>query len=105
MAEEAFRIAKEWEHKMPPWANASPRVPPNVNEITQRAIDIFMMSKKPNGEMGGIGWWQSANGYTAIALRDYWAGSKHNYDMLSKIIRQCESNHRGLINEFNDDTL
>ncbi|KAK5122036.1 hypothetical protein LTR85_004282 [Meristemomyces frigidus] len=101
----AFQTAKEWEHRMPPWAGVQVQPPPNLPDITQRAIDIYLMSKQPNGEMGGIGWWQAANGYTAIALHDYWSGTNRNYDQLAQTLKQCERNHPGLINEFNDDTL
>jgi hypothetical protein len=103
--QEAFQIAKEWRHEMPPWANAQPQLPPNIPEITQRCIDIYMLSKQPNGEMGSIGWWQTANGYTAIALHDLWSGTSRNYQIPADNIKQCERDHPGLINEFNDDTL
>jgi len=99
------QIAQEWKHQMPPWAGEQPLIPRNLAEITQRAIDIYMLSKKPNGEMGGIGWWQTANGYTAIALHDHWAGTNRNYQAIADIVKQCERNHPGLINEFNDDTM
>ncbi|CAK4031173.1 unnamed protein product, partial [Lecanosticta acicola] len=48
---------------------------------------------------------QTANGYTAIALHDHWSGCQHNYDTLSRAIRQCEKSKSGLVNEYNDDTL
>ncbi|KAK4504858.1 hypothetical protein PRZ48_002821 [Zasmidium cellare] len=89
----------------PPWAS-NPYVPPaNLGEITQRSVDVYFMSKRPNGEMGGIGWWQSANGYTAIALHDLYASSKQNYEALSTALRDCEKGKSGFFNEFNDDTL
>ncbi|KAK5136936.1 hypothetical protein LTR08_001443 [Meristemomyces frigidus] len=101
----ACQIAKEWEHRMPPWAGYQPQLPQNVPEITQRAIDIYMLSKQPDGGMGGIGWWQAACGYTGVALHDYWSGTNRNYEQLAQTLKQCERSHPGLINEFNDDTL
>ncbi|KAF2773072.1 hypothetical protein EJ03DRAFT_153056 [Teratosphaeria nubilosa] len=101
----ACRVAQDWRHEMPPWANAQPQPPPHLSEITQRAIDIYLLSKQPNGEMGGIGWWQTANGYTAITLHDLWAGTTHNYQTVADLVKQCERSHHNLINEFNDDTL
>jgi predicted alpha-1,6-mannanase (GH76 family) len=103
--QEAFRHAAETNHQPPPWANTQTQLPPNLNETTQRAIDIYLLSEQPNGEIGGIGWWQTANGYTAIALHDHYSHSNHNYQRLADGIRKCESNRKGLINEFNDDTL
>ena len=32
-----------------------------LSGTTQGAIDVFMASKQPNGEIGGIGYWQTAN--------------------------------------------
>ncbi|KAG9719542.1 glycoside hydrolase family 76 protein, partial [Aureobasidium melanogenum] len=72
---------------------------------TQGAIDVFMASKQPNGEIGGIGYWQTANGYTCIALRDAWSGSNRNATLLRDRLSTVESHHRHFINEFNDDTL
>lgn len=103
--ENAFRIAAETNHQPPPWINNNHPPPANFPDITQRAIDIFMMSQRPNGEMGGIGWWQTANGYTAIALHDLWSSNSHNYSRIADAVRKCESHCRDLINEFNDDTL
>lgn len=94
-----------YEHKLPPWHDR-PCKPSNIPAATQRAIDVYMMSQKPNGEMGGIGWWQTANGYTAMALHDKWAGQRHNYPKIAEVMKKCEQEcHNGFINEFNDDTL
>lgn len=89
----------------PSWATDQLQPPADLAGITQRAIDMFMLSKQPNGEMGGIGWWQTANGYTAVALHDLWTGSRHNYQILAEMLKQCERTHANFINEFNDDSL
>lgn len=47
----------------------------------------------------------SLQGYTAIALRDAWAGSNSNATLLHDQLRKVESHHKHFINEFNDDTL
>ncbi|KAK4997119.1 hypothetical protein LTR66_003407 [Elasticomyces elasticus] len=86
-----------------------PVPPPDVSDKTQRAIDVFLASKKPDGQVGGIGHWQAANGYTAIALHDLWSHSDRNRQVIIGALHEVESYHRGahenLINEFNDDTL
>ena len=102
----AVRTAEDAGLDKPRWADLPCSPPSDIRHVTQRAIDVYMLRKKPNGQMGGIGWWQSANGYTAMALHDLWSsGRTCNYDTLSNIVRQCETNHPGLINVFNDDTL
>jgi len=101
----AFQAAAETNHQPPSWANEHRPAPPNLPQITQRAIDIYMLSQQPNGEMGGIGWWQTANGYTAIALHDIYSRSNHNYQRTAEAVKKCEGHRKGLVNEFNDDTL
>ena len=105
--ESAAQIASKSTAQPPVWLSDSPTTASNhpIPSTTQRATDIYLLSQRPNGEMGGIGWWQSANGYTAMALHDLWSNTKHNYSILDTAIRQCEARHRGLINVFNDDTL
>ncbi|KAJ9627884.1 hypothetical protein H2203_003102 [Taxawa tesnikishii (nom. ined.)] len=76
-----------------------------VAAITQRAIDVFLLSKQENGEIGGIGYWQTANGYTAMALHDKWCNSTHNARMLQDLLQKVERHHPNFVNEFNDDTL
>lgn len=95
-----------------PWTSIPYQAPSNIPSITQRAIDIYLLSQRPNGSVGGIGWWQCANGYTAMALHDLWSGitstdnvRRSNYTTLDQAIRKCESRQPGLINVFNDDTL
>lgn len=102
----ALQVAASERHERPQWAgNPTPTTPQNLQQITQRAIDIYLLSQQSDGEMGGIGWWQTANGYSAIALHDYWSGTNQNYNALAEAVRKCERTHSGLINEFNDDTL
>ncbi|KAL1590258.1 hypothetical protein WHR41_01068 [Cladosporium halotolerans] len=102
----AFKAALNGNHQPPLWADRDRPVPQDMPQVTQRAIDMYMCSQQPNGEMGGIGWWQTANGYTAMALHDLWSHrSTHNYPRLAQAVKNCESHRRGFINEFNDDTL
>jgi len=89
----------------PAWANESDDAPGDVPGIAQRAIDIYMLSKQDNGQIGGLGWWQSANGYTAMAFHDIWTRSNGNYQTLAAALRQCEQTQSHFINEFNDDTM
>ena len=103
--QDAVLAARSAEHELLSWMDEICAPPQQCQNITQRAIDVYILSKKANGEMGGIGWWQSANGYTAMALHDLRSGSSHNYDSLHTAIRQCEARHKDLINVFNDDTL
>jgi hypothetical protein len=104
--ERAFEAAINGNHQPPLWEHLDGPVPQDMPQTTQRAIDMYMRSAQPNGHMGGIGWWQTANGYTAMALHDLWSHrSMHNYPQLAKAVRGCEATRPGLINEFNDDTL
>ncbi|KAK3703463.1 hypothetical protein LTR37_014453 [Vermiconidia calcicola] len=100
---EAAKVASEIDFEVFPWFES--QCPPNdPSAVTQQAIDIYMTYQGPKGGIRGIGWWQAANGYTAIALHDIWSNKTHNYDNLAHAIRQCENRQRGLINPFNDDT-
>ncbi|KAL1297738.1 hypothetical protein AAFC00_006277 [Neodothiora populina] len=81
---------------------------PALLAITQHSIDVFLASAQPNGEIGGIGYWQTANGYTAIALHEQWSHPKQrqqNMNYLCRALDSVRSHHRDFINEFNDDTL
>lgn len=87
---------------------------PELLATTQAAIDVFLASKQPDGEIGGIGYWQTANGYTAIALHDKWSTSTpahpnpeptRNTTLLRQQLSAVGSRHKDFINEFNDDTL
>ena len=82
-----------------------PQHPHQQPDITQQAIDVFLFSKQDNGEIGGIGYWQTANGYTAITLHDLWSQSSRNQGIVRDLTAKVESHHRNFINEFNDDTL
>lgn len=93
--------ACEPNQQRPQWADTQCRHQ-DVGKKTQRAIDLFMLSKRDNGQMGGIGHWQTANGYTAMALHDHFAKGSVNYQNLDHQIRLVERQHPGLINEFND---
>ena len=66
---------------------------------------MFLLSKQDNGEISGIGYWQTANGYTAMALHDVWSNTNRNRRVLEDQIVRLSHFHPNLINEFNDDTL
>lgn len=102
---EAIQAAQCEDQNMPAWMQVTALPSKEPGRVTQRAINVYMLSKKQDGEMGGIGWWQTANGYTAMALHDLWSGEHCNYDALCTAIRQCEARHKNFINTFNDDTL
>lgn len=106
--QQALSIARDSHHPKPCWLSNSAKLPPGVSKTTQRCIDVYLLSQRPNGSMGGIGWWQCANGYTAMALHELWSDDSstyHNYNVLDTAIRKSEAHQRGLINVFNDDTL
>ncbi|KAF1345867.1 glycoside hydrolase [Delphinella strobiligena] len=86
-----------------PDSNKQPN--PQLLAITQKCIDVYLASSQPNGEIGGIGYWQTANGYTAIALHEHYSGSTANTQLLVRRLETVASHHADLINEFNDDTL
>ena len=89
---QAFEAARNGNHQPPLWEHLDSSIPPDMPQTTQRAIDMYMLSVKPSGEMGGIGWWQTANGYTAMALHDLWSHrSMHNYERLSQAVKGCET--------------
>lgn len=97
--------AQASQYEEPSWSKNHYEPPTNLGGITQQAINTFMYSKQSDGTMGGIGWWQSANGYTALTLHELWSGNRSNYQSLANAVKKAESNHAGLTNEFNDDTL
>jgi hypothetical protein len=78
---------------------------PQLISITQKCIDVFLASSQSNGEIGGLGYWQTANGYTAMARHDLYSGSDKNIQLLAQRVETVARHHPGLINEFNDDTL
>lgn len=73
--------------------------------VTQAAIDVFFGSKRDDGQVEGLWYWQVANGYTAIALHDTWSNTTTNVDILEELIVKVETNITDCINEMNDDTL
>jgi len=77
----------------------------DLAHVSQGAIDMFFLSKQDNGEIGGIGYWQTANGYTAVVLYDVWSNTNRNRRVLEDQINRVTHFHPNLINEFNDDTL
>ncbi|KAL9623165.1 MAG: hypothetical protein Q9160_002480 [Pyrenula sp. 1 TL-2023] len=81
------------------------QIPRNLLATTQKAIDIYLLSKEPCGSIKGIGYWQVANGYTAIALHDLWSGSLRYKSVVESALQSIDSTHPNFINEFNDDTL
>jgi predicted alpha-1,6-mannanase (GH76 family) len=91
-----------------PLSNAmaiSTSVNSTILSITQTAINVFLSSKQDNGSIAGLGYWQVANGYTAIALHDSWSGTDSNADILDSSFGLVEVNHTDLINDFNDDSM
>ncbi|QIW95256.1 hypothetical protein AMS68_000774 [Peltaster fructicola] len=98
--------AQSSQYDEPSWSSNTYQPPANLDGITQQAIHTYMYSKQSDGTMGGLGWgWQSANGYTALALHELWSGGRNNYQDVADAVKTTERNHSGLTNEFNDDTL
>jgi hypothetical protein len=78
---------------------------PHLIHTTQECIDVFLASSRPNGQISGLGYWQTANGYTAIALHDFYSSTDRNMQLLHRRVETVALHHPDLINEFNDDTL
>lgn len=76
---------------------------PLIN-TTQAAIDVFLASKQADGQIAGLGYWQVANGYTAIALHDSWSNTSGNAGILHDLLIEVEANQTDCINDFNDDS-
>lgn len=77
-------------------------------QTTQEAITVFLASLDTStGEIGGIGYWQTANGFTAIALHEMWSANPDSKNVravraaVGQTLRRCP----GCVNEFNDDTM
>ncbi|KAK5167497.1 uncharacterized protein LTR77_007196 [Saxophila tyrrhenica] len=100
------KLAQETSPQTPSWLTTPIPPPQNPDRIAQEAFHQLLTHQRPNGSVTGIGWWQLANAYTAIALWNLSSdhGSRAWYDLLSRAIRQCERRQRGLINAFNDDS-
>ncbi|EXJ85174.1 hypothetical protein A1O3_05849 [Capronia epimyces CBS 606.96] len=77
---------------------------PLIN-TTQVAIDVFLASKQANGQISGLGYWQVANGYTAIALHDSWTNTSGNVEVLNELLTEVEANQTDCIDDFNDDSM
>jgi predicted alpha-1,6-mannanase (GH76 family) len=73
--------------------------------ITQTAIDVFLQSKRDDGLIQGLTYWQVANGYTAIALHDTWTNTTTFSDQLDELIGKVEANQPDCINDMNDDSM
>ena len=89
---------------LPSWAIDRDVPLQSISKITFKAIDRYLRYKKSDGSVTGIGWWQIANGYTAMALVELCYGITANRDLLTGAIWRCERRQPGFINEFNDDT-
>ncbi|KAJ4353281.1 uncharacterized protein N0V89_005008 [Didymosphaeria variabile] len=81
------------------------RSPHGPHKITETAIDVFLYSQQENGEMGGIGYWQTANAYHAIVLHETYAGQRVLFNRILPAMDKIASRVPHFINEFNDDTL
>jgi hypothetical protein len=101
--ENQLQVAVSTPNQGQPKSNKEPD--PQLIAITQKCINVFLASSQSNGEIGGLGYWQTANGYTAIALHDFYSGSDKNIQLLTQRAETVAKHHPGLINEFNDDTL
>ena len=80
----------------------------NLLETTQKAINVFLFSAQSNGQIAGIGHWQAANGYTAIALHDHYSRTRQYEDTVFNAIQSAAvstDSHCKILNEFNDDSL
>ncbi|OAP58867.1 hypothetical protein AYL99_06164 [Fonsecaea erecta] len=78
--------------------------------ITQAAINVFLASQQDDGLIAGLGYWQVANGYTAIALHDLWSNNNNNTTssnsgILEELISKVEVNNTNCINDMNDDSM
>ncbi|KIW88949.1 uncharacterized protein Z519_10433 [Cladophialophora bantiana CBS 173.52] len=73
--------------------------------ITQAAINVFLASQQDSGLISGLGYWQVANGYTAIALHDLWSNTPSYSGILDGLIGKVEVNTTNCINDMNDDSM
>lgn len=101
----------------PPTSTPWPHRPDDtLPAITQQAISVLLLSiDDPSGKISGLGYWQTANAYTAIALHDLWSASSHapspppnhphNIPLIHNNLRTILSRNPHCINNFNDDTL
>ncbi len=103
---DAIRCATDVEDPQPSWSESCISKPMDRRKTAQEAIDIYPQREKADGSMDGVGWWQCANGYTAIILKDIWSRDRSNYDELDRLLRKCETNNSevSFINAWNDDS-
>ncbi|RMZ84392.1 hypothetical protein DV738_g631, partial [Chaetothyriales sp. CBS 135597] len=88
-------------------------------DITRQAIEVFLAARNDNGSIAGIGYWQVANGYTAIVLHELWSVAQKQQtpaptpspslpnfvSVVQESFEQIESTQPGFINEYNDDSM
>ncbi|KIW69643.1 hypothetical protein PV04_05508 [Phialophora macrospora] len=77
----------------------------SILNITQTAINVFLQSKRDDGLIRGLTYWQVANGYTAIALHDAWTNTTAFADQLDELIGKVETNQPDCVNDMNDDSM
>ncbi|GAB7358634.1 hypothetical protein MBLNU230_g3864t1 [Neophaeotheca triangularis] len=102
--QKAFEAA-DTKHETPSWHDKPQKLGSNVSDVTERANQLFLGSQAPTGEIKGISSWQTANGYTALALYDKWSGSKKYYNQVADAAKKYERRQKEFIGEFNDETL
>ncbi|KAA8899737.1 glycosyl hydrolase family 76-domain-containing protein [Sphaerosporella brunnea] len=100
---------------MPPWSNTQiTNTSTSLSDIAAAAIRKLMGMRKDDGSFDDIGWWQTANAYTAATAYDRYRGGKtfHNEVTggISSLIQKGPGSEfamrgPGLRNEFNDDSL
>ncbi|CAE6461717.1 unnamed protein product [Rhizoctonia solani] len=75
--------------------------------IAQAAIDnIKQYLDKENYEFKGLGYWISANTYSAIALKDKITGTRVNRELVAAALKSNFENHPHFYKyDFNDDAL
>ncbi|KAJ9611432.1 hypothetical protein H2200_004616 [Cladophialophora chaetospira] len=72
---------------------------------TQEAMNVSLGSKRDDGQIEGLTYWQVANGYTAIALHDTWSNISTNAATVDELLAKVETNITNCINEMNDDSM
>ncbi|KAF2486254.1 glycosyl hydrolase family 76-domain-containing protein [Neohortaea acidophila] len=103
---DAVRDVADSQPESPPWLHTQINPVPDIKATAHEAIDVYLSNRKPDGTIEGIGWWQCANGFTAIADQDRWLGDEKYYDSLADSLRRCEqiNSPHGFVNDFNDDS-
>ncbi|PNS19237.1 hypothetical protein CAC42_2414 [Sphaceloma murrayae] len=88
-----------------PW----PRRPDNtLPSLTQHAISVLFLSlDRSTGSVHGLGYWQVANAYTAIALHDTYSGDVpgRNLGVVRGQVDAVVRRTGDCVNEFCDDSL